>query len=256
MNIITIFFTVVIINYNYRTPRTHKMPYWIRRICIDILPRILPSPIMMNNNNHTNSKNYNDQQFELKQRHSSKKKQHHHHHYRHTSKRRHPQQQQQENINQSQPTTDDDENNLTIQEVDILLTKEAYEAAEDLNFTANHMQSACHYEGIRDDWKYIASVIDRLKLFIFFAVTAAGTLKILFDAPDILKGGVTVQRAFCGNCDGPICSTTPSLPGVQIVKLGLFDEIPKPSMEVYCKTRRSWNKPVNGAKQFDTVPTK
>ncbi|CAF3978459.1 unnamed protein product, partial [Rotaria sp. Silwood1] len=68
--------------------------------------------------------------------------------------------------------------------------------------------------------------------------------------------GVTVQRAFCGNCDGPICSTTPSLPGVQIVKLGLFDEIPKPSMEVYCKTRRSWNKPVNGAKQFDTVPTK
>ncbi|CAF3809337.1 unnamed protein product [Rotaria sp. Silwood1] len=134
MNIITIFFTVVIINYNYRIPRTHQMPYWIRPICIDILPRILPSPIMMNNNNHTNSKNYNDQQFELKQRHSSKKKQHHHHHYRHTSKRRHPQQQQQENINQSQPTTDDDENNLTIQEVDILLTKEAYEAAEDLSF--------------------------------------------------------------------------------------------------------------------------
>jgi nicotinic acetylcholine receptor len=41
MNIITIFCTVVIINYNYRTPRTHKMPYWIRRLCIDILPRIL-----------------------------------------------------------------------------------------------------------------------------------------------------------------------------------------------------------------------
>ena len=40
---------------------------------------------------------------------------------------------------------------------------------------------------IRDDWKYIASVIDRLQLFIFFAVTAIGTLKILFSAPELLK---------------------------------------------------------------------
>ncbi|CAF3333757.1 unnamed protein product [Rotaria sp. Silwood1] len=223
MNIITIFFTVVIINYNYRTPRTHKMPYWIRRVCIDILPRILrmerpkkyeiddnlqsaeadrekqtilnyiqasralsiASPTMMNNN-HTNPKNYHDQSLELKPRHLSKKR-HHHHHYRHSSKRRNQQSEQQQNINQSSTTTDDDENNLTPQEVDILLTKEAYEAAEDLSFIANHMRSACHYEGIRDDWKYIASVIDRLQLFIFFSVTAAGTLKILFDAPDILK---------------------------------------------------------------------
>ncbi|CAF3994128.1 unnamed protein product, partial [Rotaria sp. Silwood2] len=224
MNIITIFFTVVIINYNYRTPRTHKMPYWIRRVCIDILPRILrmerpkkyeiddslqsaeadrekltmlnyiqasralsiASPNMINNH-HTNPKNHPDQQLELKQRHLSKKKHHHHHHYRHSSKRRHQQSEPQQNINQSSTTTDEDENNLTPQEVDILLTKEAYEAAEDLSFIANHMRSACHYEGIRDDWKYIASVIDRLQLFIFFSVTAAGTLKILFDAPDILK---------------------------------------------------------------------
>ncbi|CAF4598455.1 unnamed protein product, partial [Rotaria socialis] len=106
---------------------------------------------------------------------------HHHHHSRHSSKRHH-----QQNINQSS-TTDDDDNNLTADELDLLLTKEAYEAAEDLSFIANHMRSACHYEGIRDDWKYIASVIDRLQLFIFFAVTALGTLKILFDAPDILK---------------------------------------------------------------------
>lgn len=179
MNIITIFFTVVIINYNYRTPRTHKMPYWIRRVFIDILPRILrmerpkkyekednsaseadrekqtmlnyiqasralsiAAPAMMNHNqNHQPSPiNHHDQLLELKQRHTSKKK--HHHHYRQSSKR-----QQQKNLNQSS-TTDEDENNLTAQEVDLLLTKEAYEAAEDLSFIANHMRSACHYEGV------------------------------------------------------------------------------------------------------------
>jgi nicotinic acetylcholine receptor len=176
MNIITILCTVVIINYNYRTPRTHKMPYWIRRLCIDILPRILrmerpkkykkednshlseadrakqsmlnyiqasralsiAPPIMMSNNTR-NSINHFDQELELKKRHSSKKK--HQHHHRHASRR------QRLNVNQSS-TSDDEENHLTTQEIDLLLTKEAYEAAEDLSFIANHMRSACYYEEV------------------------------------------------------------------------------------------------------------
>ena len=173
MNIITIFCTVVIINYNYRTPRTHKMPYWIRRLCIDILPRILrmerpkkydkedylgmseadrakqsmlnyiqasralsiaaPSLSTHQVNNNKNAVNHSDQAIELKKRHSSKKKQ--------------QQQQQHLTVNQSS-TSDDEENHLTTQEIDLLLTKEAYEAAEDLSFIANHMRSACHYEEV------------------------------------------------------------------------------------------------------------
>lgn len=182
MNIITIFCTVVIINYNYRTPRTHKMPYWIRRLCIDILPRILrmerpkkyerednihvteadrakqtmmnyiqasralsiASPMMMHNNSTTtsnmNSNHHQDEEVELKKRHTAKKR--HHHHHRHNKRHQ-----------QSSSTDDDDQDNhLTSQEVDLLLTKEAYEAAEDLSFIANHMRSACHYEevGVHD----------------------------------------------------------------------------------------------------------
>ena len=41
MNIITILTTVIIINWNYRTPRTHKMPKWVRIVFIDFLPKIL-----------------------------------------------------------------------------------------------------------------------------------------------------------------------------------------------------------------------
>lgn len=40
---------------------------------------------------------------------------------------------------------------------------------------------------IREDWKYVAMVIDRLQLYIFFIVTAAGTLAILLDAPHIFE---------------------------------------------------------------------
>jgi hypothetical protein len=68
--------------------------------------------------------------------------------------------------------------------------------------------------------------------------------------------GTLIQRAFCGNCGSPIYTKSPTMPGVQIVKLGLFDEIPKPSMELYCRERPSWDKPIDGTKQFNTMPTK
>ena len=41
MNLIAIFSTVVIINRNYRTPKTHKMPNWVRVIFLRHLPKFL-----------------------------------------------------------------------------------------------------------------------------------------------------------------------------------------------------------------------
>ena len=41
MNIVTILNTVIIINWNYRTPRTHNMPRWVRVVFTEFLPKIL-----------------------------------------------------------------------------------------------------------------------------------------------------------------------------------------------------------------------
>ena len=41
MNIFTILITVIIINWNFRTPRTHRMPKWVRVLFLNYLPRIL-----------------------------------------------------------------------------------------------------------------------------------------------------------------------------------------------------------------------
>ena len=41
MNIITILITVIIINWNFRTPRTHRMPRWVRVIFLNYLPRLI-----------------------------------------------------------------------------------------------------------------------------------------------------------------------------------------------------------------------
>ena len=41
MNIITILITVIIINWNFKTPRTHRMPAWVRYVFLNYLPRLL-----------------------------------------------------------------------------------------------------------------------------------------------------------------------------------------------------------------------
>lgn len=41
INIFSIIITVVIINWNFRSPRTHRMPKWIRVIFINYLPRVI-----------------------------------------------------------------------------------------------------------------------------------------------------------------------------------------------------------------------
>jgi len=41
MNILTIVLAVAITNRNFRTPRTHTMPRWVRTVFLDVLPRLL-----------------------------------------------------------------------------------------------------------------------------------------------------------------------------------------------------------------------
>lgn len=126
MNIITIFCTVVIINYNYRTPRTNKMPYWMRRLFIDILPRIL---CMERPHKYDRDSQYTSNESNNKQREITTKK------YIRSSRIL--------SIGGSSSNVTAEENSI-----DILLTKEIYEATEDISFIANQMRSACRYEEV------------------------------------------------------------------------------------------------------------
>ena len=51
-----------------------------------------------------------------------------------------------------------------------------------------------------EEWKYVALVIDRLQLYIFFAVTAGGTIGLLMDAPHIFE--YVDQAAIISNLRG------------------------------------------------------
>lgn len=160
MNCLSVLITVIIINFNFRGPRTHTMPNWIRVVFLEYLPSILgmkrpkktrlrwmmdmhgSSPPCehlptMNNNNNNNIPN---QQLD-----------------------------QLSNLVTSQ------------------LSPAAARATEAIEFVAEHLKCEDEYIQIREDWKYVAMTIDRLQLYLFTLCTTVGTLYIFLSAPHLFQ---------------------------------------------------------------------
>ena len=58
------------------------------------------------------------------------------------------------------------------------MRQELEEALESIRYIAAHCEHEFVIESIRDEWKFIAAVIDRLQFVIFSTVTIAGTLAL------------------------------------------------------------------------------
>uniref|UniRef100_T1KCW6 Nicotinic acetylcholine receptor beta 1 subunit n=1 Tax=Tetranychus urticae TaxID=32264 RepID=T1KCW6_TETUR len=111
---------------------------------------------------------------------------HHNHHQIHQQHAQQPQHAQHSTNNRSKSY--DRETSLDNQSIDMIcLSSAASKATEAIEFIAEHLRAEDEYIQIREDWKYVAMVIDRLQLYIFFLGTLTGTLAILLDAPHIFE---------------------------------------------------------------------
>ncbi|CAF0955483.1 unnamed protein product [Didymodactylos carnosus] len=128
-------------------------------------------------------------------------------------------------------------------QISVSVSKEVLSATDNITL--------CHCKNCRQSGGALASVS---VIAPESTVKISGVPKIYQDVNT--DSGKPLERAFCGNCGSPIYTASPNVPGIQVIKLGLFDEIPKPGMESYCKARPPWDKPVDNAKQFNTMPTK
>lgn len=196
MNTVSILVTVVIINWNFRGPRTHHMPNWIRIVFLQFMPIFLfmkrPKKTRLRWMMETPgggaglgptggpppSFSASDLSAKFSKPASAMDTME-------LSDLHHP------NCRANRgPTgldrTGDMRRGSDVSE-SIFLTAEAYKATEAVEFIAEHLRNENEYIQIREDWKYVAMVIDRLQLYIFFVVTTAGTVGILMDAPFIFE---------------------------------------------------------------------
>lgn len=183
MNIFAIVCTVVVINRNYRTPRTHRMPYWVRYVFLNILPRLLlmerpdhdnrwrkpkeekPEPDGTTSDvRNTLPVNKPSGVLELTEMH-------------HPNCR----------LNPKQTTLSDYSADRDGTQVRYRMSAEVMKATEALKFITQHLEVENEYATILDDWRYVARVMDRLLLYIFLIVTFGGTCGILLQAPHILE---------------------------------------------------------------------
>ncbi|KAJ1363488.1 Acetylcholine receptor subunit beta-type unc-29 [Parelaphostrongylus tenuis] len=181
LNVITILVTVIIINVYFRGPTTHRMPWWVRRLFLEWMPNAM---CMKRPRSFSRDKKVMEQlrptvgqlpglgQFDF------------------SLIAHHP----------FCPSASDTEVSPKLTESAITagitsnstvfypLSEEAIRAIDSIDYITDHLKKEQERKMYRDDWKYVAMIIDRLLLYVFFGITVGGTCGILFSAPYVFQG--------------------------------------------------------------------
>ncbi|KAG1653495.1 Acetylcholine receptor subunit alpha-like [Nymphon striatum] len=70
---------------------------------------------------------------------------------------------------------------------------EIEKAMSDVKFIAEHVRKEDEFERVREDWKYIAMVLDRLFLWIFTVACIVGTCGIILQAPSLYDDRLPIE---------------------------------------------------------------
>ncbi|CAO4374442.1 unnamed protein product [Caenorhabditis nigoni] len=169
LNIITIMVTTIICNIYFRSPITHRLPPWVRKVFLDWLPLLMcmqrPHRKNVIQKSHRKLLETGPSVEENPMRSGE-----HHPLCRHTH-------------------NPDSCRKVRIQsdELDDELSPEAQRAIDAIEFITENRRDEEITKQFRDDWKFIASVVDRFLLYGFFGATVGGTIGIVFSAPSVFE---------------------------------------------------------------------
>ncbi|XP_052793766.1 acetylcholine receptor subunit alpha-like 1 isoform X1 [Mya arenaria] len=158
---LSIIVTVITLNVHFRSPSTHTMAPWVRRVFLNILPKML---LMRRPNLElekvartiVRTRNGMEMRDQYLNRHDL------------------------DNYETLRLTAHED-----LDSESSVLSEEVQEAIDSIVFIAEHLKKGDHTASIREDWKYVAMVLDRLFLWIFTVACLVGTFGIIFQAPTL-----------------------------------------------------------------------
>ncbi|XP_055953188.1 acetylcholine receptor subunit alpha-like 1 [Argiope bruennichi] len=184
---LSVVFAVAVLNVHFRSPSFHKMPNWVRRLFIDILPKVLlmRSPQYTDHHLHRNSSDRKKTPSKDKSKKSKMKSD------------APIDSKVARMIRDSSSSLLDlrdisqDEPGLLIRELDsspVTAERRRYprqmlKSIQNAMFIAQHIDNEDDFETVKDEWKYVAMVLDRLFLWMFTAACVIGTAGIFLQAP-------------------------------------------------------------------------
>ncbi|KAM3590247.1 uncharacterized protein V6R79_006473 [Siganus canaliculatus] len=169
----SVILSVVVLNLHHRSPNTHQMPFWVRKIFIHMLPPYLgmlrpkqETPlsleIMPRREKKMPINKAADEYFIRKPDISflfPKPNRFH-----------------------SEGMCTDLRKFIDGPSSYLSLPEELKSAVEAITYIAEALQAEKDYEALKEDWQYVAMVVDRMFLWIFVVFTTVGTLAIFADA--------------------------------------------------------------------------
>ncbi|CAL8326716.1 unnamed protein product [Lota lota] len=170
----SVILSVVVLNLHHRSPNTHQMPMWVRKIFIHLLPPYLgmlrpkvetplslETPVRREATVKAVSRSA-DEYFIRKPANSFLFPK--------------------PNRYQPEGMTTDMRKYIDGPSSYLTLPDELKSAIEAISYIAEALQAEKDYEALKEDWQYVAMVVDRMFLWIFVVFTTVGTLGIFADA--------------------------------------------------------------------------
>ncbi|XP_015195942.1 acetylcholine receptor subunit beta isoform X2 [Lepisosteus oculatus] len=169
----SVILSVVVLNLHHRSPNTHVMPLWVRKIFIHLLPQYLgllrpktetPLSLELSPKREVpvSVSRAADEYFIRKP----------------TSNFLFPK----PNRFQPESLTVDLRKFINGPSHYLTLPPDLKSAIDAVTYIAETLQAEKDYEALKEDWQYVAMVVDRLFLWIFVIFTTVGTLAIFMDA--------------------------------------------------------------------------
>ncbi|XP_032642356.1 acetylcholine receptor subunit beta isoform X2 [Chelonoidis abingdonii] len=169
----SVILSVVVLNLHHRSPKTHDMPFWVRQIFIHRLPRylglqrpkpeaILKPPPAPRRELGVKSNRGTDEYFIRKP----------------TCDFLFP---KPSRFSQD-PFSQDLRRFIDGPSECLVLPPDLKSAMDAVTYIARQLQDQEDYDTLKEDWQYVAMVVDRLFLWTFITFTSVGTLTIFLDA--------------------------------------------------------------------------
>ncbi|XP_069812410.1 neuronal acetylcholine receptor subunit alpha-3-like isoform X2 [Dendropsophus ebraccatus] len=173
---LSIVITVFVLNVHYRTPKTHTMPQWVKKIFLEQLPKVMLMTRPSKEDLNASKSHFIGDSFNISSISSSE--------IRSCNDQFFCQDNSCPCGHMKRLYTSDIACNLTrgssLESLDNVLSNsvlsaEIKEAIENVHFIAENMRIQNEAKEIQNDWKYVAMVIDRIFLWVFVLVCVLGT---------------------------------------------------------------------------------